>query len=453
MLEDTQMKCYRWMMFLILLVAAMQPSASAQLRLPQQQVPQLRLIVRDNLGLGGLKITCLVLNCKVGANLGDPAGQLFLITVNTQVNLNFFLTSLLNQIGIVDAEVDQQLFLVEAAAGPVPESLIDSTPLTYYGAPVWNGYVNQPAAAIVRVLPAQSTFNVTGAGSIVAMIDTGVDTQHPALVPVLVPGYNFINNTPSGSEMGDLNESTAAVLDGGSPAPAIVNSSTIAVVNESTAAVLDGGPYGDFGHGTMTAGIVHLVAPQAKIMPLKAFAADGSGYVSNIIRATYYAAQNGANVLSMSFSFSPSTNEMATAINYANSQGVICVASAGNSGTDVLVYPAALPNVMGVASTTDYDTTSSFSNYGSDVWVAAPGEGVISTYPYGTYSAGWGTSFSAPFVSGTAALLVNVSANANQQNAAAAIAHAQPVSGSGMGNGQLDVYQAVQAWVATVNRQ
>jgi subtilisin family serine protease len=452
------MKCYRWIMFLTLLVAAVQP-ASAQQRLPwqqlpQQQLPQLRLIVRDNLGQSGLKITCAILNCNVGANLGDPAGQLFLITVNTSVNLNSLLTGLLNQVGIVDAEVDQQLFLVEGTVGPVPESLIDSTPLTYYGAPVWNGYVNQPAAVIVRVLPAQSSFNVTGAGSMVAMIDTGVDTQHPALVPVLVPGYNFINNTPSGSEMGDVNESTAAVLDGGgSPAPAVVNSSTIAVVNESTAAVLDGGPNGDFGHGTMTAGIVHLVAPQAQIMPLKAFAADGSGYVSNIIRATYYAVQNGANVLSMSFSFSPSSNEMGTAINYANSQGVICVASAGNSGADVQVYPAALPNVMAVASVSDYGTPSSFSNYGSDVWVAAPGEGIVSTYPYGTYSAGWGTSFSAPFVSGTAALLVNVSANVNQQSAAAAIANTQPVSGNGMGNGELDVYQSVQAWVTTVNQQ
>lgn len=445
------MKCYRWIMFLTLLVAVVLP-ASAQLQWPPASAQQ-RLIVRDKLGLGGLKITCLILNCKVGANLGDPDGQLFLITINTPLDLNSLLTLLSNQVGIVDAEVDQQISLVEATAGPVPESLIDNTPLTYYGAPVWDGYVNQPAAMVVRVLPAQSTFHVTGAGSMVAMIDTGVDTQHPALVPVLVPGYNFITNTPSGSEMGDVNESTAAVLDGGSPAPALVNSATIAVVNESTAAVLDGGPNGDFGHGTMTAGIVHLVAPQAKIMPLKAFAADGSGYVSNIIRATYYAAQNGANVLSMSFSFSPSANEMATAINYANSRGVICVASVGNSGADVLVYPAALPHVMGVASVSDYGTTSSFSNYGPDVWVAAPGEGIVSTYPYGTYSAGWGTSFSAPFVSGTAALLVNVSASVNQQSAAAAIANATPVSGNGMGNGELNTYEAVQAWVAAVNQK
>jgi len=435
------MKCYRWMLFLILLVASV-PSASAQQR----------LIVRDKLGLSGLKVTCLILDCKVGANLGDPSGQLFLITINDSLNLNSFLTVLSNQAGILDAEVDQQFYLTEAAVGPIPESLTDSTPLPYYGSTVWTGYAKQPAAVMVHVLQAQGTFHVAGAGT-VAMIDTGVDTQHPALVPVLVPGYNFINNTPSGSEMGDVNESTAAVLDDGPAEPTYLNSSTIAVVNESTAAVLDGGQYGDFGHGTMTAGIVHLVAPRAKIMPLKAFAADGSGYVSNIIRATYYAAENGANVLSMSFSFSPSSNEMETAINYANSKGLICVASAGNNGADVQVYPAALSNVMAVASVSDYDTRSSFSNYGPDVWVSAPGEDIVSTYPYGTYGAESGTSFSAPFVSGTAALLVSVSATVNQQSAAAAIANAQPISATGMGNGLLDTYTAVQAWVKTVNRK
>jgi hypothetical protein len=433
-------KAYRWILFVILFVAAVLPASAQQ-----------RVIVRDQLGLQGLQFTCLVLNCNVAYNLGDPSGELFLITVDDSVNLGSLLTLLSNQFGIVDAEVDQQLFLIGAAAGPIPESLLDNTPIPYYGAPVWDGYVNQPASQIVRVQQAQNTFNVTGAG-VVAMIDTGVDTQHPALVPVLVPGYNFINNTPSGNETGDLNESSAALLDGGSPEPTYVNSSTIALVNESSAALLDGGGYSDFGHGTMTAGIVHLVAPTAQIMPLKAFAADGSGYVSNIIRATYYAVKNGGKVISMSFSFSPSSKEMARAVNYASSQGLICVASAGNNGEDIVVYPAGLKNVMGVASTSDYGTRSSFSNYGSDVWVAAPGEGIVSTYPYGTYSAGWGTSFSAPFVSGTAALLVGLSANANQQSAAAAIAHANWIS-SDMGNGQLDIYQAVQSWVTTTGQQ
>lgn len=426
------MKYFRWMLPLLLVAASATPSLAQQ-----------RIIVRDNLGLPGLNMTCLLLNCKVQGSLGDPQGQLFAITTNLNVNPVLFLNVLLNQLGIVNAEIDQQVSLIDATAGPVPESLLDQTPLPYFGAPVWDGYATQPAAQIIQVQQAQAAFHATGAG-IVAMIDTGVDTQHPALVPVLVPGYNFITNTPNGSETGGLNQSSAAVLDGSSPA--YVNSSTIAVLNQSSAAVLDGSGNADFGHGTMTAGIVHLVAPTASIMPLKAFSSNGTGYLSDVIRATYYAAAHGSRVISMSFSFSSASQEMTDAIHYANGLGIICVASAGNNGTNQVVYPAGIPGVMAVASVSDYGTRSSFSSYGSDVWISAPGEGIVSTYPYGTYSAGWGTSFSAPFVSGTAALLVQISSSVNEQTAAAAIANAVPLSTSGMGNGELNVYQAVQAW-------
>src|SRR5947199_1419645 len=111
-----------------------------------------------------------------------------------------------------------------------------------------------------------------------------------------------------------------------------------------------------------------------------------------------------------------------------------------------IVYPAAYQNdVMGVASTSNTDTVSSFSNYGNAiVWVAAPGESIVTTYPFGTYAAGWGTSFSAPFVSGTASLLLNKQATTNEAQAAAAIAHAVPI-GPDMGNGRLDIVQALQA--------
>jgi subtilisin family serine protease len=402
---------------------------------------QQRIIVRDQLGLPGIKLSCLILKCKVSLSLGDPNGQLFVITADKSVNPLLLVTSLLNQFGIVDAEVDHQVSLIEATAGPIPEALFDQSPIPYFGTPIWDGYANQPAGQITRVLAAQQKFHVTGAG-IVAMIDTGVDTNHPALMPVLVPGYNFISDTPNGSETGEVNQSSAAVLDGGSMV--YVNNSTVAYVNQSSAAVLDGGA---FGHGTMTAGIVHLVAPTAQIMPLKAFSSDGTGYLSDIIQATYYAAQHGSKVISMSFSLDSSSAEMTSAIRYASNKGIICVASAGNDGADIVVYPAGISGVMGVASTSDLDTRSSFSNYGSDVWVAAPGEAIVSTYPYGTYSAGWGTSFSAPFVSGTAALLVDVSSKVNQQSAAVAIAHAVTLSNPGMGNGRLDIYEAVQALV------
>jgi len=430
------MKRSSWILTLFLLVGMALPAAAQQ-----------NIIVRDKLGLSGLQTVCRLLNCKISLSLGDPAGQLFLVSSPKLLNLNTFVALLLGQVGVVDAEVDQNLFLISATAGPIPESLYDSTPLSYYGTPVWNGYVNQPASQIVHVAAAQRSFHVTGAG-LVALIDTGVDTNHPTLQPVLVSGYNFIDNTPTGDEKSDLSQSSAAVLDGGGPGqPTYVNQYTVAALSQSSAAVLDGGSYSDFGHGTMTAGLVHLVAPTAQIMPLKAFAADGSGYVSNIIRAVYYAVGHGGKVISMSFSFSPGSNEMGKAISYANSKNVICVAAVGNNGEDVVMYPAAYPSVMGVASTSDFDTRSTFSNYGSDVWVAAPGEGVVSTYPYGTFAAGWGTSFSTPLVSGTAALLVDVSAQVNAKSAAAAIAHAKRLS-SDMGNGRLNVYNAVQAWSA-----
>ena len=195
----------------------------------------------------------------------------------------------------------------------------------------------------------------------------------------------------------------------------------------------------------MVAGIVHLVAPEAMIMPFKVFHADGTGYTSDIVRAIYRATNAGARVINMSFSMPDSSKAVALAVNYATYAGVICVASAGNQDLKTLVYPAAFKNVMGVASTTNDDTRSTFSNYGQQlVWVAAPGEGIITTYPFGAYAATWGTSFSAPFVSGTVALLLQVRWNMGYSDAAEAIAHAKPIN-SDLGYGRLDIFLAAQA--------
>jgi subtilisin family serine protease len=210
--------------------------------------------------------------------------------------------------------------------------------------------------------------------------------------------------------------------------------------------VLDGQPYVAFGHGTMTSGLVHLVAPQAKIMPLKAFSADGTGYLSNVLRAIYYATANGAGVMNMSFDFTSYSSELATAVKYANGKGVISVASAGNDGKDEYVYPGALPYVINVASTSNQDSQSTFTNYGTPpVFMAAPGEGVMSTYPWGTYAAGWGTSFSTPLVTGTAALMLGANGNCKPGNVAAGLAHAAVIFDPALGWGRLDSYQAVQA--------
>src|SRR3989441_5584827 len=331
---------------------------------------------------------------------------------------------------------------MQSTTPAAPGGLWDSTPVNYFGTTVWHGYVAQPAGTIVRLPDTQSAFNVTGVG-IVADIDTGVDPNHPVLQPVLLPGYDFTRNQPFGSEMNDF---TGAPPPPNSTNIANVNQSTAAVLDQSTAAVLDGGQqYAAFGHGTMVSGIIHLVAPTALIMPLKAFKADGTGYLSDVLRAIYFAVQNGAKVINMSFSFSTYSNEVANALKFATRHRLICVSSAGNDGKEEIVYPAALSGVMGVASTTNNDTLSTFSNYGEElVWVAAPGEGIITTYPFGTFGAGWGTSFSAPFVSGAAALLLNVSVSFNESSAERALANAVWVNPD-LGNGRLDLYQAVAA--------
>lgn len=400
-----------------------------------------RLIVRTTIGETAVRTVCGLVGCNLLHTLGDPQSQLFLISVGGNFN-PLKLLPLISSLGILNVELDLPLAIpIPSLPVQAPPGLFDRTPVSFAGRTVWNGYANQPAAGIVRAFEARQTFGVQGSG-IVGVIDTGIDPNHPAFWNVVVPGYDFTRDSAnSGSEMGDVTQSTTAVVDGSPPVQ--VNSSTIAVLDQSTTAVVDDGNHSAFGHGTMVAGIIHLVAPQARIMPLKAFSASGHGYSSDIIRAIYWATQSGARVLNMSFSFSSYSSELAAAMNYAVSHNVVCVAAAGNDGQRTMVYPAGLSNVMGVASTGATDQRSSFSNYGSQlVWVAAPGEGIISTYPFGSYSAGWGTSFSAPFVSGTAALLLQEMTSIGEATASQAIANAKAL-GSDLGNGRLDTYQAV----------
>ena len=403
---------------------------------------QARLVVRDSLGLSGINTTCLLLSCNVVRNLGDPQGQLFLVTFPSILNPVTALLRIDLQLGIVDAEIDQIVNTQAAYAGPAPSYLTDEKPTSYYGATVWHGYVAQPANQLIRTGSTQSTFQVTGSGVTVAVIDTGVDPTNPVLKNLLVSGYDFTRNVSGGSEKADVNTSP----DLSQAQTAQVNQRTVAVLDQRTVAVLDGSAYSAFGHGTMTAGIVHLVAPQAKIMPLKSFKADGTGYDSDILRAIYYAVKNGAKVLNMSFDYPTYSPELANAVKYANSNGVISVASAGNDGQQVAVYPGALPSVIDVASTSNSDIQSTFTNYGAPpVWMAAPGEGVMTTYPWGTYAAGWGTSFSAPFVSGTAALMLGANGHCTSSNVASGLAHAVNISDPQLGYGRLDTYQAKQS--------
>src|SRR6202008_4470883 len=273
---------------------------------------------------------------------------------------------------------------------------------------------------------AQNGFRISGTG-VVAVIDTGVDVNHPGLVAVLLPGYDFTRNQPGASEWLDvplLNGTTSQTNE--APDPVVVQQSSAAILDQSSAAILDGGPYSAFGHGTMTCGLVHLVAPSTRILPLKAFTSNGTGYLSNIIAALYYAVSHNANIVNMSFDVKTSSAALNQAVSYANQKGLVLVAAAGNESTSAPVYPAALDGkVAGIASTTDWDARSSFSNYGNtDVWVAAPGEYVISTFPGGTYGSASGTSFSSPLVAGTSALFLSASPSLTHPHAPSSLSHA-----------------------------
>jgi subtilisin family serine protease len=417
---------------------------------------QQRLIVRTtNLPL--LKNACLLNLCQITETLDGTVGQLFLVTLPNLLPVQTLENVLKLVPGVLSVEQDllRTIGPNQPLLNGVPLGLYQRNPVSYAGAMVWSGYATQPAVAQINLLEAQLAFHPTGQ-VIVADIDTGVDPTHPVLKAVLLQGYDFTRNQAGGNEMLDVSNPNANVCTTCSSASvnqstaAVLDQSTAAVLDQSTAAVLDQSGYSDFGHGTMVLGIIHLVAPNAMLLPVKVFHADGTGYTSDIIRGLYYAVQNKANVINMSFDFTVPSAELAQAIAYAEKNNVVCVASAGNDGAAELVYPAGLAGVMGVASVNAENQRSTFSNYGTQVtYVAAPGENIVSTYPYDTYASSSGTSFSAPFVSGTAALALQMSSKVTSQEAASAIAEAQPLT-SQMGHGLLDVFHAMTYMTAVL---
>ena len=191
---------------------------------------------------------------------------------------------------------------------------------------------------------------------VVAIIDTGVDPNHPLLQGALLPGYDFIlDQAGDASEWNALDpavhatteqdlqyvadQSYTGIVEGNGFAfveqsyTAIVEQSYTGIVEQSYTGIVEAKdlPPG-FGHGTMVAGLVRLVAPAAMIMPLRVFDEMGQGDLGDIVRAIYYAVDNGANVINMSFSTDSYSAELHQAIMYAEENGVICVSSVGNEG-------------------------------------------------------------------------------------------------------------------------
>jgi subtilisin family serine protease len=216
-----------------------------------------------------------------------------------------------------------------------------------------------------------------GGGTLVAVLDTGVQPDHPMLANSIdALGYDFVDNDLAPYETAN------GVDDDG-----------------------DGRVDELYGHGTHVAGIVHLVAPDARILPLRVLNSDGRGNNFRTASAIVYATHRGADAINLSLGTPNQSVLLREVVGEAAQFGVIVVGAAGNLNTDAKQYPAAEACAIAVTSVNASDKKSSFANYGDWIAVAAPGENIYSTFPVNGYAWWSGTSMATPFVAGQAALL------------------------------------------------
>jgi subtilisin family serine protease len=246
-------------------------------------------------------------------------------------------------------------------------------------------YLDQDVVQRIHLPELQA--HTLGENVVVAVLDTGIQAAHPALAGAIsAEGYDFVD--------GDTDPSDSA--DG---------------QDEDRDGQMDEGA----GHGTMVAGIIHLVAPAAQILPIRVLDDEGIGSTFAVAKGIRYAVEHGADIISMSFGLTDRSGVIARELASAWQNSVVMVAAAGNLGVEIpQYYPASDPKVFMVAALDSSDVKTAFSNYHVKVLVSAPGKGIMAPFHDGGYAIGAGTSFAAPFISGQCALLKALYPNMSQ---------------------------------------
>lgn len=372
-----------------------------------------------------------------------PGTNIYLLNLP---NLPIVTPLLQSILGIVFIEPDER---VTAPAGG-KEGLLTIPTQT-----AWGWYETQPE--LVRINAVSAHAYAQGKGVVVADLNSLVDYSHPALVGHLTGGYDFV--TARAGYQSTLDQSSSSFLDQSSSG--FLDQSSSSFLDQSSSSFLDQN-YASFvplsqitstdanpayGHGTLCAGVIAAVAPGSMIMPLRVFDSNGQTDVFSVTKAIYYAVNNGAKVINMSFGFSQSYNSIKTALNFAASHGVVVIASAGNNNTATPQFPASASGVIGVASVNNSDVKAPFSDFGTTVYVDAPGVNIISAYPGDRYAIISGTSFSAPMVAAEAALIMSektVNVKTLIGSAVVNISTQNPSYPGELGHGRINILNAVK---------
>jgi subtilisin family serine protease len=343
-----------------------------------------------------------------------PSRGMYLLDLPPGASESTFVSLLQNDSRIASA--DFNFYVIDEDPNGTTRRMYLSVPRWWYDQDAVPGIIAAPDAWV------QSR----GAGIVVAVIDTGVDSTHPLLARSVVPrGFNFLTNT-------------ANTLD--------------------VAQNVDTNGNGEidqlFGHGTLVAGLVLRVAPDARIMPIVAMDSDGYATIFRLAQGLYHALDNGAHIANVSMGMEADPPLLRDVIADVESQGLIVVASAGNRANSNPDFPAGTSSLgtLAVAATTDNDVRAEFSNYGPWVSLSAPGVDVVSTVPGGGYGVASGTSLSAPLVAGAAAsvraicpLIPASQVDAIIRSRSVSINAQNPSYVNQLGSGRLNVAMAVGA--------
>jgi subtilisin family serine protease len=234
----------------------------------------------------------------------------------------------------------------------------------------------------VKMIGAETQWKETkGANIKVAVVDTGIDFNHPDLKDRIKDGVNFTT-----SDLKDYMDRN--------------------------------------GHGTHCAGVVAAslnnvgivgVAPEADLYAIKVLSDEGKGQVGWMVQAINWCIENGIHIMSMSLGTNQDSKEMYDAIKRAHDKGIIIVCAAGNDSqgdsVNTIDYPAKYKETISVAAIDVKQSIGSFSSRGAEVEVSAAGVEVFSTYPNGRYAKLSGTSMATPHIAGAVALIQSKAMN------------------------------------------